>query len=157
MGQSRRQFVGRLSGGAALGSLASGAALGSLAGFSAEALAAPAADLGVGKAPDDEAYWRWIAREFLTYPNVAHMNTGTRGVSPRSVVKAQFDAIQRYDSDYLSYARYVNNTDFRIRLRAKLAAFVVCKNNEIAVTNNTTEVIAFGTFGINFTSGDAII
>ncbi len=148
MGQSRRQFMGHLSGGAALGSLA---------GFSAEALAAPTPDLGVGKAPDDEAYWQWIAREFLTYPNVAHMNAGTRGVSPRSVVKAQFDAIQTYDSDYLSYARYVNNTDFRIRLRAKLAAFVGCNSNEIAVTNNTTEGMAFGTFGIDFKAGDEII
>ena len=53
MGQSRRQFMGRLSGSAALGSLS---------GFSAEALAAPATDLGIGKAPDDEGYWRWIAR-----------------------------------------------------------------------------------------------
>ncbi len=148
MGQSRRQFVGRLSGGAALGGLG---------GFSTAALAAPAANLGVGKAPDDEAFWRMVAAEFLTYPNVAHMNTGTRGVSPRSVVKAQFDAINSYDSDYLSYARNVNNVDYRGQLRTQLAAFVGCKSNEIAVTNNTTEGMAFGTFGLDLKTGDEII
>ena len=148
MGQSRRQFVGRLSGGAALGSLG---------GFSTAALAAPATNLGVGKAPDDEAFWRMVAAEFLTYPNVAHMNTGTRGVSPRSVVKAQFDAINSYDSDYLSYARNVNNVDYRGQLRTQLAAFVGCKSNEIAVTNNTTEGMAFGTFGLDLKTGDEII
>ncbi len=148
MGQSRRQFVGRLSGGAALGGLG---------GFSTAALAAPAADLGVGKAPDDEAFWRLVAAEFLTHPNVAHMNTGTRGVSPRSVVKAQFEAITSYDSDYLSYARNINNVDYRGQLRTKLAAFVGCKSNEIAVTNNTTEGMAFGTFGLDLKTGDEII
>lgn len=140
-----------------MGRLSGSAALGSFGGFPTATLAAPATNLGVGHAPDDETFWQLVAAEFLTYPNVAHMNTGTRGVSPRSVVKAQFDAINSYDSDYLSYSRNVNNVDYRGRLRAKLAAFVGCKSNEIAVTNNTTEGMAFGTFGLDLKTGDEVI
>ena len=140
-----------------MASIGGGTALGSLSGFSAEALAAPAPILGPGRAPDDEGYWQFVAREFLTFPNVGHMNTGTRGVSPRSVVKAQFDAIQNYDSDYLSYSRYVNNVDYRGRLRTKFAGLLGCKSSELAVTNNTTEGMAFGTFGLDYRAGDEII
>ena len=148
MGQSRRAFVEQVAGTSALAGLA---------GVSPAALAVPAADLGAGRAADDEAYWRWVAGEFLTAPNVAHMNTGTRGVSPRSVVQAQFNAIKSYDSDYLSHATYACNGEFRDRLRAKLAAFIGCQPNEVALTNNTTEGMAFGTLGLDFRPGDEII
>ena len=148
MDHSRRAFIEQVAGISALAGLA---------GVSSTALAAPAADLGAGRAADDEAYWRWVAGEFLTAPNVAHMNTGSRGLSPRSVVQAQFNAINSYDSDYLSHATYVCNADFRAGLWAKLAAFIGCKANEVALTNNTTEGMAFGTLGIDFRRGDEIM
>ncbi|MXX29136.1 MAG: hypothetical protein F4Z45_05400, partial [Gammaproteobacteria bacterium] len=65
MDQSRRAFVGQVAGVSALAGLAD---------VSPAALAAPAAALGSGRAADDEAYWRWVAGEFLTAPSVAHMN-----------------------------------------------------------------------------------
>ena len=148
MDQSRRTFVGQVAGVSALAGLA---------GVNRAALATPAADLGSGRAADDEAYWRWVAGEFLTAPNVAHMNTGTRGVSPRGVVQAQFDAIKSYDSDYFSHATYICNAEFRDRLRAKLATFIGCQPNEVALTNNTTEGMAFGTLGLDLRPGDEIV
>ena len=87
---SRRGFMGQFGGGIALGALA---------GFSEAALSMPKTQLGAGKPPEDERYWQWVTDEFLTQPTVAHMNTGTRGVSPRSVIKAQFDAIRAYADD----------------------------------------------------------
>ena len=151
MDQSRRAFVGQVAG------VSASAGLAGLAGVKSAALAAPAADVGSGHAADDEAYWRWVAGEFLTAPNVGHMNTGTRGVSPRRVVQAQFNAIRSYDSDYLSHATYACNVEFRAGLRAKLAAFIGCKPNEVALTNNTTEGMAFGTLGVDYRPGDEII
>ena len=148
MDQSRRAFIEQVAGASALAGLA---------GVSPGALAEPAADLGAGRTADDEAYWRSVAGEFLTAPDVAHMNTGTRGVSPRSVVQAQFDAIRSYDSDYFSHATHTCNAEFRTGLRTKLAAFVGCKPNEVALTNNTTEGMAFGTLGLDFQPGDEII
>jgi isopenicillin-N epimerase len=148
MSGSRREFLGRLAGGMAIAGVASATDL---------AAATPLAELGPGQPPDDERYWHWVADQFLTQPDVAHMNTGTRGVSPRQVIKAQFDAIQAYDSDYVSYASYVNTTDRRAAIRSKLAHFVGCRPNEVAMTNNTTEGMAFGTLGLDFKRGDEII
>ena len=145
---SRRGFMGQFG---------SGITLGALAGFSEAALSMPKTQLGVGKPPDDERYWQWVTNEFLTQPLVAHMNTGTRGVSPRSVIKAQFDAIRAYDSDYVSYAKYVVNVDARAAIRHKLADFVGCGNHEIAITDNTTAGMAYGTLGIDYKTGDEII
>ena len=145
---SRRGFMGQFG---------SGITLGALAGFSEAALSMPKTQLGVGKPPDDERYWQWVTNEFLTQPLIAHMNTGTRGVSPRSVIKAQFDAIRAYDSDYVSYAKYVVNVDARAAIRHKLADFVGCGNHEIAITDNTTAGMAYGTLGIDYKTGDEII
>ncbi len=127
------------------------------AGVTPTAVAAPKVPSGAGKAATDEAYWRWIAGQFLTNPQYAYMNCGTRGPSPRQVIQAQYEAIQAYDTDRLSYATYVDSTETRAALRARLANFVGCGADEIALTNNTTEGMAFGTLGLTFKPGDEII
>jgi isopenicillin-N epimerase len=127
------------------------------AATSAVAAAPPVSALGAGKAADDEGYWRWIREQFLVDPHIAYMNTGTRGPSPRSVVTAQFNAIQAYDRDRLSYARYVANAEGREQLRGRLAAFVGCNTNEIAMTTNTTEGMSIGTAGLDLKPGDEVI
>ena len=132
MQQSRRTFMQHLTAGTA-------------AGLAAEHSLAQTPEITTGKLPEDEAYWRWIASQFITNPEVAYMNTGSRGPSPIQVIKAQYEAIQAYDADRLSYAKYVETTQTRAELRARLAAFVGCDQNEIALTNNTTEGMAFGT------------
>lgn len=128
-----------------------------LAGAAGNASAAVPVQSGAGKNADDEAYWQWITRQFLTHPNIAYMNTGTRGPSPRQVIQAQFEAIRSYDTDRLSYATYIDNTTSQAALRARLAAFVGCDADEIAYTNNTTEGMAIGTLGLTLQRGDEII
>ena len=110
-----------------------------------------------GREPDDESYWRHVASEFVIDPEIAYLNTGTRGPSPRSVIRAQVDAIYGVDRDRLSYASFVDNSDYRTRLRERLAAFVGVKPTEMALTNNTTEGMAFGTSGIDLSPGDEIV
>ena len=143
--------------------ITSGAALAATAELHAAKPAAASAvetsidKLGNGRPPQDSAYWRWVREQFLIDSHIAYMNTGTRGPSPRSVVIAQLDAIQAYDRDRLSYVRYVANDEARERLRARLAAFVGCKANEIAITTNTTEGMSIGTAGLDLKPGDEII
>ena len=150
MRPSRRTFMQQLvSAGTVSGATAIGAS--SLSNIPTPALIQP------GKPANDEGYWHWIASQFLTNPNVTYMNTGTRGPSPRQVIQAQFESIRAYDSDRLSYAKYVDNTQTRAQLRARLAAFVGCDADEIACTNNTTEGMAFGTLGLSLKAGDEII
>jgi selenocysteine lyase/cysteine desulfurase len=146
---SRRNFMAQM---------VSGAALGALATLPVETGAATAPESSAGvAAPDDESYWRWVADQFVIRDDVTYMNTGTRGPSPRSVVQAQCDAIRAYDTDRLSYARHVQNEAFRERLHEKMAAFLGCDPDEVALTNNTTEGMAFGTFGPDMQPGDEII
>jgi len=149
MRPSRRQFMEQMFGGAAL---ATSVVATTEAEDSVQMLFP-----GAGKAPDDEAYWRWVASQFLTNPQVAYMNSGTRGPSPRQVIAAQFESIRAYDADRLSYARYVDSAQTRDALRARLARFVGCAADEIALTNNTTEGMAFGTLGLSLKPGDEII
>ena len=144
---SRRDFMGQMIGGAALSALAA---------MPRATSAAPASGSGVAE-PDDESYWRWVADQFVIRDDVTYMNTGTRGPSPRSVVQAQCNAIDAYDADRLSYARHVQNEAFRVQLHEKMASFVGCDADEVALTNNTTEGMAFGTLGVDMQPGDEII
>ena len=127
-------------------------------GGSASAAVQPAtASQMTGRPPEDAAYWRWIKHQFLIDPKIAYMNTGTRGPSPRPVVSAQVDAIRSYDADRLSYAKYKANSEDRNRLRGRLADFVGCNADEIAITSNTTEGMSIGTAGLDLKPGDEII
>ena len=148
---SRRSFLEALTGGVTAAAL-----LGSSDGASAAPAPAPQSETGVAE-PGDEAYWRWVADQFLIPDDLAYMNTGTRGPSPRSVVQAQVEAIRRADTDRPSYAKYVQTPDFTTRLREKMATYLGCKPNEIAFTNNTTEGMAFGTNGPDLNAGDQVI
>jgi selenocysteine lyase/cysteine desulfurase len=135
-----------------------GAALGALATLPNESSAAPEPRPAGGVAvPDDESYWRWVADRFLIRDDITYLNTGSRGPSPRSVVEAQCRAIRDYDTDRLSYARHVQNAAFRTELHHRLAAFLGCDPDEIAMTNNTTEGMVFGTLGADMEPGDEII
>jgi selenocysteine lyase/cysteine desulfurase len=107
--------------------------------------------------PDDDSYWRWVADQFMLKPGLAYMNTGTRGPSPRRVYQAQIDAIRQGNEDRLSYAKHVHNKEFKAHVRARLASFVGCNPDEIALTNNTTEGMAIGTNGPSLKAGDEII
>ena len=128
------------------------------AGVAASAVAGPAVALpSSGRAPEEESYWRHVANEFVIEPGIAYLNTGTRGPSPRSVIRAQVDAIYGGDRDRLSYASFVDNSDFRRGLRERLARFVGVKPTEIAITNNTTEGMVFGTSGLDLRRGDEVV
>ncbi len=142
---SRRAFMSQMAGTA------------SLALATKASAAVSVAEIGAGHAPDDQSYWRWVSEQFLIDPNIAYMNTGTRGPSPASVIQAQFEAIKGYDRDRLSYVRYVANSEAKENLRARLAEFVGCNANELAITTNTTEGMSIGTSGLDLKAGDEII
>lgn len=146
---SRRGFIGRIAGG-----LAAGTALLSTAG---KARAKPPMPEDHLPEPDDVAYWNWVADQYIIRDGVSYMNTGTRGPSPAPVHRAQIAALEGANTDYKSYTSYVYNSDFRAQMREKMAKYIGCKSNEVAFTNNTTEGMVFGTFGIDMEPGDEIV
>jgi selenocysteine lyase/cysteine desulfurase len=148
---SRRGFLDRL--------LGSATALIVLP-FDSHAFTTPPAtqpDLGKGAAPDDERYWELVASEFLLRKNLAYMNTGTRGPSPRSVYLAQIEALNSVNADYFGFTKTGCNKAFLDALRSKLATFIGAKPTEVAFTSNTTEGMIFGTLGVALKPGDEIV
>jgi selenocysteine lyase/cysteine desulfurase len=150
---SRRGFLG-LVGGAASASLLTGVDASASQGAvmaSSELSALPKAP-----APDDEAAWEKVASQFLIRDGLIYMNTGTRGPSPRYVHERQVKSLVGINEDYLGYSRHVYNSEFQDALRAKLAAFVGAKPNEVALMNNTTDGMIAGTWGPMLVPGDEI-
>ncbi len=148
---SRRGFLGRFVGGALAGTAF--LSLGAKTARAAEDMNGP----GAVAAPDDEQYWELVARQFLIRPELAYMNTGTRGPSPRSVHMAQIETLHRINQDYLSFRRGVYTEEYSDAFMAKFAAFIGCKPNEIALANNTTDGMITGTFGPVLEPGDEIV
>ena len=95
---TRRGFIGSMAAG-----VAGAAGASTMLSAVPEAAAAPAPDLpdipAGGAAPDDEAYWGKVADQFMLRDGVIYMNSGTRGISPMSVHKAQIDAVESVNSD----------------------------------------------------------
>lgn len=152
---SRRGFLGSVFGGAAaLGLVSSPEAWASASVESAPAMPAPAGDMA---APDDERYWDLVASQFFIRKELAYMNTGTRGPSPRPVHMAQVRSLEGINTDYPGYSRTVYTSERQDQMRAKLAEFVGAKTNEVAYSLNTSHGMVSGTFGPRLQPGDEIV
>ncbi len=109
-----------------------------------------------GAAPDDEAYWKTVADQFMLRSNVIYMNSGTRGISPMSVHKAQVQALEAVNSDpNMCWSTYTFAGMQEIR--EKMAAFVGAEVDEIAFTNSTTDGMGLGFMGLELNRGDEIL
>ena len=106
---------------------------------------------------DDEDYWQSVADQFLLKDGLTYLNTGTRGPSPLNVHQAQIACIQQVNEDRLGYVNNVYTPEYKTRVRARLAEYLGCHPDELAVTNNTTEGMAIGTNGPELKAGDEII
>ncbi|MDE0005737.1 MAG: aminotransferase class V-fold PLP-dependent enzyme [Rhodospirillaceae bacterium] len=152
---SRRGFIGSMIAGAAGVAGAS-----TLLAPVQEAEAAPLPDLSAappgGAAPDDEAYWEGVAAQFMLRDNVIYMNSGTRGLSPVSVHKAQVEAIEAVNSDpNMCWSTY--SFAGMDEIRGKMAAYIGSEVEEIAFTNSTTDGMGLGFMGLELNPGDEIL
>ncbi|MDE2848243.1 MAG: aminotransferase class V-fold PLP-dependent enzyme [Gemmatimonadota bacterium] len=152
---SRRGFMGSVMAGAA-GVAGASTLLSSVSEAEAEPLPDIADIPPGGAAPDDEAYWEGVANQFLLRNNVIYMNSGTRGISPVSVHKAQVDAVEAVNSDpNMCWSTYFfAGMD---EIREKMAAFIGSEVDEIAFTNSTTDGMGLGFMGLRLDPGDEIL
>ena len=153
---TRRSFFGLVGGAAAGLSLTPSGAMAFAALPEVTTLVPDLASLPAAPAPHDEVAWEKIASEFLLRPGLMYMNTGTRGPSPRYVHFSQVRALEGINTDYNGYTMNVANGAFTSALRRKLAAFVGAKENEVALTNNTSDGMIMGTWGPVLEPGDEI-
>lgn len=152
---SRRGFMGSVMAGAA-GVAGASTLLSSVSEAEAEPLPDFADIPPGGAAPDDEAYWEGVADQFLLRNNVIYMNSGTRGISPISVHKAQVEAVEAVNSDpNMCWSTYFfAGMD---EIREKMAAFIGSEVDEIAFTNSTTDGMGLGFMGLRLDPGDEIL
>lgn len=152
---SRRGFMGSVMAGAA-GVAGASTLLSSVTEAEAEPLPdLPAAPPG-GAAPDDEVYWEGVADQFMLRNNVIYMNSGTRGLSPASVHKAQVQAIEAVNSDpNMCWSTY--SFAGMDEIRQKMAVYIGSEVEEIAFTNSTTDGMGLGFMGLELNRGDEIL
>ena len=130
-----------------------------LATVTAGTLAAPTVQAGVSAAtqPIDENYWQTVADQFLLKPGLTYLNTGTRGPSPINVHQAQINCMRQVNEDRLGYVNNVYTSEYKVDVRARLAEYLGCDADEVAITHNTTDGMAIGTNGPDLKPGDEII
>lgn len=104
-------------------------------------LAARADDLPAGgAAPDDEAYWRRVARQFDLPTGIAQLENGNWGAMARPVLAAYQRRLAQVNTDTSYYSRRGFGAD-AAAIRARVAAELGTAPAEIAFTRGATEAL----------------
>jgi isopenicillin-N epimerase len=148
---SRRQFLGRIAGGA-------GAALALRPGTlqAVQAAARKVAERPAGDVAADEDFWREVQQAFTVDRTLINLNNGGVSPSPRVVQ----DAMRRY-LEYSNQAPVY--TMWQIlepqieSVRQGLAAAFGCDPEEMAITRNASEALEICILGLDLQPGDEIL
>jgi len=122
---------------------------------SIETSSLPAAALA---ASDPDTYWRRIRDEqFLLPDERAFLNTGSLGIAPRPVLKAIKDYLDRSAALHIDegYPRWGYETLDEERQR--MAAFVGCSKDELAIVHNATEAMSIIAGGMPLPRGAEVL
>lgn len=108
---------------------------------------------------NQDAYWTAIRQQFLIPKDEVYLNNGTCGSSPLPVLKAVFDAFNRFET-----MDDANPEDYPLfgygpfdQYRQPLADFVGVSKDEIAIVRNATEANAIMANGLDMKPGDEVI
>jgi isopenicillin-N epimerase len=138
-GFSRREMIGAMSAGAALG------------GGAAQAVVPP------GAAPTDTAYWRGIAAHYDLPPGVIQLENGNWGMMARPVAEAYVRKLEMVNSATSLYSRGAFVPDL-MALRNRVAAMLRVEPDEIGFTRGATESLMTLIGGYNrLRPGDQIL
>ncbi len=107
----------------------------------------------------EDAYWAAIRKQFLIPENEIYLNNGTCGSSPLPVLKAVFDAYNRFET-----MDDPNPEDYPLfgygpfdQYRQPLADFVGVSKDELAIVRNATEANAIMANGLDLKPGDEVV
>lgn len=108
---------------------------------------------------NQDAYWAAIRKQFVIPNNEIYLNNGTCGSTPLPVLKAVFDAYNRFET-----MDDPNPEDYPLfgygpfdQYRQPLADFVGVGKDEIAIVRNATEANAIMANGLDLNPGDEVI
>ena len=117
---------------------------------------ASAAQRGADDLAADEAYWRAVRDEFPIDPGSLHLNHAAVGSAPRAVL----DAVRKYDSLLASQPThfYYDVIEPMVEdVRTRLAAFLGCDREELAITRNASEGLQGVIYGLDLKPGDEVV
>ena len=109
----------------------------------------------VFQANAEELYWRLVRQEFCLKEELIHMNTGTLSTPSRYVLQKlnQYNQLVAEDPYPTAYEE-----PFKLEaVHWKAAAFLGAYENEIIVTNCTTEGMSFVAMGLDLQAGDEVL
>ena len=145
-GVSRRLF---------LRAAAAGAVFSSAAALPEARSAAAAINEAETEGLSEADYWTRVRREFLISDELAYMNSGTLGPTPKSVYYAVVDGYRELAAHPGRENR--RQADAQEVLREMLAGFVNARPGEVALTRNTTEGMSFVANGLDLKAGDEVL
>ena len=112
---------------------------------------------------DDAAVFAAARRRFLFPETVTYCNTGTLGASPRDVVDAVNQGLERLEHDLPDWPYFQADgeplTGYQqlVDVRTRLGALVGAAPEEIAITLNATMGMSFLANGLDLAPGDEVV
>jgi len=107
-------------------------------------------------ATDPDRYWALLRRQWLLAADRINLNCGSVGCTPLPVLRAMIDHIlsaEEFREAALPWFGYEENTRLR-EVHEALAAFLHCKQDELAIVRNATEANNVVCNGLDLKSGD---
>lgn len=103
--------------------------------------------------PRDETYWSQLRDQFTLRRERIYLNTGALGPSPRAVIQAVQEAMERLEVDGDSG----RGQDLWEGIKARAAGLLGCGAAELAFIRNTTEGVNIVCHGLPLECGDEVI
>ena len=108
-------------------------------------------------APDDEKYWKKIAKKYYSVSSTyINLENGYYGIQPKPILKAFQENIIKANEEAARFARKEYPALFT-GIRKQLATFLQVGEEEIIITRNATEALNIAIQGYPFQSGDEVL
>ena len=107
-------------------------------------------------APDSEAYWELVKRQFPLSDDLIYLNAANVCPASRPVLDHHAEFMRDFQSNP-SFQNRAKYETMRERLRDKLAAMLRVSSDEIAITRNTSEGTNIVVKGVDLKAGDEVL
>ena len=104
----------------------------------------------------DEDYWKLVKRQFPLEPGLLYFNAANVCPASRAVLDRHSEFLRDFESNP-SFQNRLKYEGLRTGLRAKVAAMLRAKPEEITITRNTSEGSNLIVHGLNLKLGDEVI
>lgn len=117
----------------------------------------PGNDPGTGGAPDDEKFWKQIARRYYNVTGgYINLENGYYGIQPKPVLEAFIRNINLVNTEAAKFARK-EFPGLSAAIKKELAAFLQVSDEEIIITRNATEALNIAIQGYPFQQDDEVL